>query len=226
MVTEDSETEVSVKIGRTPVFPVPVVEVPAEVWDEVRELWDDVWAVDDPVIGGTNNPGVEGEVEEDGAVGVWVPNVEDGYCVVDVPVINGADEGIDDPGIEVEVEEDELAGIGVPDVEDDGGFSDTEELAGIVGFPVELVDPVVVVDVVVDCGVISEGELSVVVDVVATGVDDEGDDATGELFAVPGVMLHGRACAWRRSSTKTRIPSCCILALNANAHLSRPEEII
>jgi hypothetical protein len=42
VVTEDSETEISVKIGRTLVFPVPVVEVPAEVWDELRELRDEV----------------------------------------------------------------------------------------------------------------------------------------------------------------------------------------
>ena len=90
-------------------------------------------------------------------------------------------------------------------------------------------DPVLAVDVVL--GVVEdpgrEGEFAGVVAVlVATGVGDEfeGDDTIGEVFVVPVMLLelHGRACTWRRNSTKTRTSNCCIFAWDAKAHLSRP----
>ena len=73
----------------------------------------------------------------------------------------------------------------------------------------------IVLGVVEDPG--REGEFAIgVVVPVATGVGDEfeGDDAIGEVFVVPVVVLelHGRACTWRRNSTKTRTSSCCIFA--------------
>ena len=83
----------------------------------------------------------------------------------------------------------------------------------------------VILGVVEDPG--REGEFAVgVVALVATGVGDEfkGDDTIGEAIVVPVMVfgLHGRACTWRRNSTKTRTSNCCIFAWDAKAHLSRP----